>query len=141
MCVLRVEDGSSFVHGSHSLPPPLEKNRTLETLIKEVVDFVADRCGGEELLVKMIQQETTTSSPLQGRQPPPRPQALQHLPGQSTAVTAFRTAMQPARALLAFCGLVLNATEVPSPGKKRVSPHLCLSKTPFGYCQVGTGLP
>lgn len=123
------------------LPPPLAKNRTLETLIKEVVDFVANRWGGKELLVKMIQQETTMPSPLQGRQPPPRPQAPQHLPRQPTAVTAFRTAMQPARVLLAFCGLVLNATEGPFPGKKRVSLHLCLSKTPFGYCQVETRLP
>lgn len=124
-----------------SLSPPLVKNRTLETLIKEVVDFVTDRCGSKKLLVKMIQQETTTPSPLQGRQPPPRPQAPQHLSQQPTSVTAFRTAMPPARALLAFCSLVLNATEGPSPGKKRVSLHLCLSKTPFGYCQVETGLP
>lgn len=130
MCVSRV---ALFV-GLISLPPPLLKTCTLKTLIKEVVDFVADRCGGEELLVKMIQQEATTPSLLQGRQPPPRP----HVP---TAVTAFRTAMQPTRALLAFCGLVLNATEGPSPGKKRVSLHLGISKTPFGCCQVETGLP
>ena len=45
--------------GLVSLPPPPANDDCLETFIKEAVAFVADRSKGEELLAKMIQQQTT----------------------------------------------------------------------------------
>lgn len=85
----------------------------MEILRKEVVEFVAERCGGEE-------QETTsppqTGGSLGGAPPPPR--------GGTPAQHSLNTAMHPAGALLAVCGLVLGVLGKSSPGK-RGSPH-CL---------------
>ena len=99
---------------SHSLlPPSSANNRCLEILTKEVVEFVAERCGGEE-------QETTsppqTGGSLGGASPPPR--------GGAPAQHSLSTAMPATGALLAVCGLVLGVLGKPSPGK-RGSPH-CL---------------
>ena len=78
-----------------------------------MVEFVAERCGGEE-------QETTsppqTGGSLGGAPPPPR--------GGAPAQHSLSTAMHPAGALLTICGLVLGVLGKSSPGK-RGSPH-CL---------------
>lgn len=103
-------------------------------LIKEAVAFVADRFG-DELLVKVIQQETTPyPAPNQAAHTRPQPRGrcagLAPPPAGSPPPTqefspaplcSQPTVMWSAGALLTFCCLVSSTGSGPSPGKRRVS--------------------
>ncbi|XP_017504938.2 cystatin-F [Manis javanica] len=130
--------GRGLGHSPSALPPPL---RLSAVCIEEAVDCVADKCGGEVLLAKMIQQETARAAP--GSNPGP---AGTHRVGRG-ALLALCCLTLCSRGLSSsgapeqeFCSQILNssvkpgfpkAIETNDPGVRRAARH---SAEKFNNC-------
>lgn len=109
--------GRGLGHSPSALPPPL---RLSAVCIEEAVDCVADKCGGEVLLAKMIQQETARAAP--GSNPGP---AGTHRVGRG--------------ALLALCCLTLCSRGLSSSGAPEQGKTGALGGMAVGHGGSGLG--